>query len=97
MITTQDASFGAPVLSASTGGQPIIEDPTWTPPASTLTRLTERPIDPPEPESEVSPSQKFTDGEIVGIIIASWFGAVLLFSLAVFCICAICGGFVFHS
>jgi len=44
MITGQDAAFGAKVLSASTGRDPIITDPNWTPPPSKITRLTSDPL-----------------------------------------------------
>jgi len=43
MIEKQDDSFGAEVLSASTGEDSVIEDPFWTPPASQITRKTEKP------------------------------------------------------
>lgn len=54
-------------MSASTGEEAIIEDPTWTPPEPTIKRLTERPkpvltkVDESQPDSDAD-SRRFSVG-----------------------------------
>lgn len=45
LISKKDATFGAPVLSAQTGKDVVIDDPTWSPPAPTILRKTDPPVE----------------------------------------------------
>jgi len=80
----QSSTFGAPVLSASTGEEAVIEDPTWTPPESSIKRLTERPkpaltkVDDSQPDVD---SAALSVNKILGITVGVIFGAIILVGL----------------
>lgn len=84
-ITNKDKAadtFGAPVLSASTGAQAVIEDPDWTPPESKLKRRTEKPkpavaVTVPTKEKKTHPSV------IAGMIVGAFLVVVVIITLII--------------
>jgi hypothetical protein len=73
MITEGDTAFSGeddvPILSASTGEDTVIEDPDWTPPASTLVRLTVAPVPDTAPTAPLDLQNvvETTDADSIGL------------------------------
>jgi hypothetical protein len=67
MISDQSEAFGAPVLSASTAEETVIEDPTWIPPQPTIQRLTEKPPPVTDPSENSEESTGLAKGSIIVI------------------------------
>lgn len=84
MIEDQNEAFGAPVLSASTGEETVIEDPTWTPPEPKISRLTENPMlitDPSDDESDSKPT--LAKGSIIVITCVIILGLITIIAAIV--------------